>query len=192
MNMNRVTVVGGGQMGRALVGGMLASKVLSPENAQIVELSPESRAWWKENHPAVGMTDDLVSGVETADAVILAIKPNVLPEVADQSTDRWAGKLMISIAAGISMSKLCGWIGHRRVVRVMPNTPSLVGEGASAFCIGADVTDDDTQAIESMLGSVGLAVQVSESQMDAVTGLSGSGPAYVCECFDHQADVRGP
>lgn len=84
--------------------------------------------------------------------------------------------------------QLQGWIEHSRVVRVMPNTPSLVGAGASAFCCGDDVSEDDKAWIESMLGSVGLAVEVDESQMDAVTGLSGSGPAYVCMMIEALAD----
>jgi pyrroline-5-carboxylate reductase len=96
--------------------------------------------------------------------------------------------LVVSIAAGISLDQLCGWIGHKRVIRVMPNTPCLVGEGASAFCGSDDVTKEDNDWIESMLSSVGLAVQVEEKQMDAVTGLSGSGPAYVCLIIEALAD----
>lgn len=188
MKNMKVTVIGGGQMGRALVGGMLASGVLSDKNAHIVELSAESRDWWKANHSDVATGDDVVAGVQKADAVIFAVKPNVLPNVAQRDDELWEGKLIISIAAGVSMEKLCKWAKHDRVIRVMPNTPSLVGEGASAFCAGDDVSPDDKTAIESMLGSVGLAVEVAESQMDAVTGLSGSGPAYVCLMIEALAD----
>ncbi|NNE00508.1 MAG: pyrroline-5-carboxylate reductase [Pirellulaceae bacterium] len=188
MNKMQLAVVGGGQMGRALVGGMLASNVLTPQNAHIVEPNGESQAWWKEHYPNVAIGDDLSAAVKKSDTVLFAVKPNVLPHVATQPTPFWSGKLVVSIAAGVSIAKLCSWVGHQRVVRVMPNTPSLVGAGASAFCIGSDVTKGDVDAITSMLSSVGMAVEVNESQMDAVTGLSGSGPAYVCLIIEALAD----
>jgi pyrroline-5-carboxylate reductase len=87
--------------------------------------------------------------------------------------------LLVSLVAGISLERLAGWFATRRLVRVMPNTPCLVGQGASAFAIGSAVTDDEAQWVQGMMSSLGLAFQVDESLMDAVTGLSGSGPAYV-------------
>jgi pyrroline-5-carboxylate reductase len=188
MKHMQLTVVGGGQMGRALVGGMLSGGIIDQERIQIVDPDPASLEWWNQNHANVRVTADLAEGAKNADVVILAIKPNILPKVAQQSPSFWDGKLVVSIAAGISLKKLGDWIGHRRVVRVMPNTPCLVGEGASAYCGHDDVTEADKQAIQSMLQSVGIAVEVSESQMDAVTGLSGSGPAYICLIIEALAD----
>ncbi|MGB7346717.1 MAG: pyrroline-5-carboxylate reductase [Pirellulaceae bacterium] len=188
MSKMKLTVVGGGQMGRALVSGMIAGGLLGQESVHLVEPNAESRQWWSQHFAKVTVTDDLLSVMPDADVVMFAVKPNVLPIVADQPTGTWNGKLVISIAAGISLSKLCGWIGHERVVRVMPNTPSLVGAGASAFCVGNDVTPEDTNTIKSMLESVGTAVEVSDAQMDAVTGLSGSGPAYICLVIEALAD----
>lgn len=187
MNDKKLAVIGGGQMGRALVGGMLASNVLRANQLCLVEPSDESRAWWEANHAEVD-TCDLATAVPASEAALLAIKPNIVAQVAKQKGRFWAGKLVISIAAGIGLEPLYGWIGHKRVVRVMPNTPSLVREGASAFCCGGDVTAEDKTWIQSMLDSVGLAVEVDESQMDAVTGLSGSGPAYVCMMIEAMAD----
>jgi pyrroline-5-carboxylate reductase len=187
MTKTKLAVVGGGQMGRALVGGMLASNVLATDQIHLVEPSDESQAWWTETHRGVEI-GDLSSSVAASDAVLLAVKPNIIPAVAKQKGRFWTGKLVISIAAGIGLEPLCGWIGHQRVVRVMPNTPSLVREGASAFCCASDVTDEDKAWIQSMLDSVGLAVEVDETQMDAVTGLSGSGPAYVCMMIEAMAD----
>lgn len=184
----RITIVGGGQMGRALVGGMLAKQVLSEENVRIVDPDQGSQAWWKEQYPQTMVGNDLVAAAKDSDVVILAVKPNIIPNVAQRSDDLWSGKLLVSIAAGIGMQQLCGWIGHQRVARVMPNTPCLVGEGACGFCIGSDVSDEDSASIQLMLSSVGLAVQVDEKQMDAVTGLSGSGPAYVCLMVEALAD----
>ncbi|WP_145421247.1 pyrroline-5-carboxylate reductase [Planctomycetes bacterium K23_9] len=188
MNKIQLTVIGGGQMGRALVGGMLQSGVQKAENIHVVEVNELGRAWWNEHHPSVNVGGDLIAGVRDAQTVLLAVKPNVLPIVTQQPDQTWVGKLVVSIAAGVGMKKLCQWIGHQRVARVMPNTPSLVGQGASAFCVGESVTEDDTSQIKSMLQSVGLVVEVKESQMDAVTGLSGSGPAYVCLMIEALAD----
>lgn len=187
MGRQKLTVVGGGQMGRALVGGMLAADVVTPEQVRLVEPSQLSRSWWLTNHPAVEITD-LESAVEGCDTVLLAVKPNIMEEVAKHVSADCEDKLIISVAAGIELDQLSAWLGHRRVVRVMPNTPSLVGEGASAFCCGREVSEDDRSRIQSMLESVGLAVEVDERQMDAVTGLSGSGPAYVCMMIEALAD----
>ena len=187
MSDNRLAVVGGGQMGRALVGGMIAGDVLAENQIDLVEPSEDSQAWWRENHPAVEIKE-LAAAVQACDAAMLAVKPNVIPAVAQQKGRFWNSTLVVSIAAGVSLEKLCGWIGHSRVARVMPNTPSLVGQGASAYCCGRDVTDEDKSRIQSMLDSVGLAVAVDEGQMDAVTGLSGSGPAYVCMMIEAMAD----
>lgn len=174
-------------MGRALVGGMLAAGVVRAPALRLVEPSGESRQWWSEHHPDIEVCE-LDQALDQADIVLLAVKPNVVPQVARQAPAAWDGKLVVSIAAGVGLQRLGEVIGHPRVVRVMPNTPSLVGAGASAFCCGQGVTPDDKTWIEAMLGSVGLAVEVDESQMDAVTGLSGSGPAYVCLIIEALAD----
>lgn len=187
MTERKLAVIGGGQMGRALVGGMLASNVIAAGQIRLVEPSEASQQWWTENLSGVVITD-ITQAVTDADQVLLAVKPNVVAVVAKQSPGFWEGKLVVSIAAGVQLSQLCSWLGHRRVVRVMPNTPSLVGAGASAFCCGEAVTAADKNWIKSMLDSVGLAVEVDEHQMDAVTGLSGSGPAYICMMIEALAD----
>jgi pyrroline-5-carboxylate reductase len=187
MTDKKLAVIGGGQMGRALVGGMLAKNVLPPELTCLVEPSAESQAWWREHHPEIKI-GELTTVVPTCEYVLLAVKPNMIATVTKQKSRFWTDKLVVSIAAGVSLDKLCTLVGHKRVVRVMPNTPSLVGAGASAFCCAADVTDADQKWIQSMLDSIGLAVRVEESQMDAVTGLSGSGPAYVCMIIEAMAD----
>ncbi|MEL6106204.1 MAG: pyrroline-5-carboxylate reductase [Planctomycetota bacterium] len=189
MKKRRVVVVGGGQMGRALVGGMIASNFLDVTSISVVEPDSLSQAWWAENHVKIVIWDDLAAAVKDADAVLLAVKPNVIETVANQ-LQQFAGsdKLVLSIAAGISLEQLCGYVGHSRVCRVMPNTPSLVGAGASAFCVADSVSEDDVAWIEKLLEGVGLVVRVTEPQMDGVTGLSGSGPAYVCLVIEALAD----
>ncbi|TWU41051.1 pyrroline-5-carboxylate reductase [Novipirellula artificiosorum] len=188
MEYQRLVVVGGGQMGRALLCGMLDNGVIPESAAQVVEPSKTSRNWWQENRPKVHVTEDLKTAIPSADLVLLAVKPAMISKVAKQSPNAWDGKLVISIAAGIRMNTLCDLICHNRIIRVMPNTPCLVGEGASAYCCGQSVTSEDRSWIDSALGSVGMAVEVDEGQMDAVTGLSGSGPAYVCLMIEGLAD----
>lgn len=187
MSELKLGVIGGGQMGRALVGGMLTSGTLTPQKTRLVEPSETSQNWWADEHPDVQI-GELGEVVGESTMILLAVKPNIVPIVAKQKGRFWNGKLVVSIAAGVSVAQLSNLFGHKRVVRVMPNTPCMVGAGASAFCCGEDVTEDDKAWIQTMLDSVGLAVEIQESQMDAVTGLSGSGPAYVCMMIEGMAD----
>ena len=187
MKAKKLAVIGGGQMGRALVGGMIASDVIKAGKICLVEPEPANQAWWQEQYPEIEQSD-LESAVSASEAVLLAVKPNVVPRVAAAAASNWQGRLVVSIAAGVSLQKLCGWVGHQRVIRVMPNTPSLVRQGASAFCCGNEATTDDRAWIDKLLQCVGLAIEIEESQMDAVTGLSGSGPAYVCMMIEAMAD----
>ncbi|TWU54449.1 Pyrroline-5-carboxylate reductase [Rubripirellula tenax] len=183
----KLALVGGGQMGRALVAGMLAAKTLQSEGIRLVEPNPESCSWWADHHGDIAITD-LATAVAEADVVVLALKPYIMATVAKQKPQFWDGKLVLSVAAGIGLESLIEWIGHGRVVRVMPNTPALVGAGASGYCCAAAVTDADRDTAQTLLGAVGIAVEVAESQMDAVTAVSGSGPAYVCLLVESLAD----
>ncbi|OUT54360.1 MAG: pyrroline-5-carboxylate reductase [Rhodopirellula sp. TMED11] len=187
--MRNLAMIGGGQMGRALASGMIAAKVLPADQITVVDTDPRSVAWWQEHQPqvrAVGSLDD-VDGAQV-DAWILAVKPHLIAPVAEQLKPIAQGKLVVSIAAGVSLQQLGDYLGHKRVVRVMPNTPCLVGAGASGFCVASDVSAEDCQWIEKALGAVGVVVQVQEFQIDAVTGLSGSGPAYICMVIESLAD----
>lgn len=174
-------------MGRALVGGILAKGILSQPQFRLVEPNGDSQTWWTQHYPDVAV-ESLDKAVRASGSVLLAVKPGIVLNVIDQEPGFWDGKLVVSIAAGVPMRKLQESIGHCRVIRVMPNTPSLVGGGASAYCCGSQVTDADKASVELMLQAVGITVEVDESQMDAVTGLSGSGPAYVCLVIEALAD----
>ena len=189
MSNLRLTVIGGGQMGRALVGGMLARRVVSAGDVLVVEPDSTSRGpGGIRTTSDVTVTEFPGPAVADCDALLLAVKPHVVQSVLSSLPKACDKKLVVSIAAGVPLEKLSTWCGHGRVIRVMPNTPSLVGEGASAYCGADEVTDEDYRSIESMLSSVGVTFQVNESQMDAVTGLSGSGPAYVCMIIEALAD----
>lgn len=111
---------------------------------------------------------------------------DVLEEIAPYVTDK---HLIISIAAGYTISRMGKYLGDdKRLIRVMPNTPSKIGAGAAGFCLGKNANQDDADTVELMMNSVGLACQVKESQLDAVTGVSGSGPAYVFMFIEALAD----
>lgn len=192
MTLPKITTVGGGQMAQALVGGMIAKHSLQPSDLTVIAPSATTRDWWSQTHPechtASLQDDEITNAIDSAEIVLLSVKPHILPDVFANSAYRLAGKLVISIAAGVPLAKLVAGAGHDRVVRVMPNTPSLVGEGASGFCSACGVSESDLQHIESMLQSVGYVAQVTEPQMDALTAVSGSGPAYMFLLIEALAD----
>ena len=176
---SKVVFVGAGNMAEAIVSGMLAESFCAPEKIVMTDIRPERLTDLENEYGVTVSTDNSV--VKNAEMVVLAVKPQVLPEVLkDLAADLRPETLIISIAAGISTAKIESTLGgERRVVRVMPNTPALVGQGASALAAGSNADEADLEVTEAILQCVGLAVRVEETDMDAVTALSGSGPAYV-------------
>lgn len=170
-----LVIVGGGNMGAALLGGLLAAGTVSASEVAVVEVYETRRAQLGELFPGVEVTDRIP---ECASAV-LAVKPPDAAGVAAEAVAAGARRLL-SIAAGVTLATLQQAAGPGvAVLRSMPNTPALVGQGVSGLCGGVDATDADIAWGEQILGAVGLAVRVDEHQLDAVTGLTGSGPAYV-------------
>jgi len=171
---HRLAVVGGGNMGAALVGGLLRSG-WTPGDIAVVEVSAERRAALAEMFPGVTVSES----VPSCAGALIAVKPYDVAAACAASVAAGAQRI-VSIAAGISLSALQAASGPGvAVVRSMPNTPALVGEGAAGVCGGEGTTDDDLAWAESILGAVGSTVRVPEPQLDAVTGLAGSGPAYL-------------
>jgi pyrroline-5-carboxylate reductase len=174
MTSYRLAVVGGGNMGAALVGGLLHGD-WSPGDLVVVELADARAAQLSEMFPGVAVTTE----VPPCDAALIAVKPNDVAAACAAAAAAGATRIL-SIAAGISVATLQDAAGPDVViVRSMPNTPALVGEGAAAICGGSTAEDADLAWAEDILGSVGIVVRVPESQLDAVTGLAGSGPAYL-------------
>ena len=162
-------------MGEALLGGLLSSGWAGPDELAVVERVDARRTELESAFPKVSIVDEPVA----CEGAVIAVKPNDVATacglVADAGVQR-----VLSIAAGVRTSALEAALGGGvPVVRAMPNTPALVGEGVSAIAGGSSAGDDDLAWAESVLGAVGTVVRVSEPQLDAVTGLSGSGPAYV-------------
>ncbi len=179
-NLETVGFVGGGQMGEALVRGLLRSGLQTAANIIIAEPRVERMDYLRETY-GVRAADGPEELAGACRILILAVKPqimaHVLSQYAEYITDR---HLVISIAAGISLGVLETGLGDTvRIIRVMPNTPALVLAGAAALCANSRATAADVAAAEQIFRAVGICVEVSESQLDAVTGLSGSGPGYV-------------
>jgi pyrroline-5-carboxylate reductase len=172
--------IGAGKMATALAKGMLRAGVARVETICAADPLPEARNRF---HLETGAAvfDSNFEVVRGTDVLVLAVKPQSMRAVMSQLRPAVTTEhLVVSIAAGVTIASLVEGLGSNvSVVRVMPNTPALVGEGASAYALGAAVRSDDEAVVQSFLGSVGHAVRVPESLLDAVTGLSGSGPAFV-------------
>lgn len=180
----KITFIGGGNMAVAMIGG-LKKKGFSAAGIQVVEPSAEAR---ERLTAAFGVR--CAAAVDAAamacEALILAVKPQQMKEAVAPLAGRLSGQLVISIAAGLRMADIGRWLGggssgrYGRLVRTMPNTPALIGSGVTGLCADASVDAEGRDKAERILSAVGHTVWITdEAQMDAVTALSGSGPAYV-------------
>ena len=181
--------IGAGKMAGALIQGMLAKGAVTVDRVSASDPIGAIRDVVTSKN-GIRVTESNTDVVERSDVIVLAVKPqsiaNVLESLRPSLTKN---HLLISIAAGISLKKLAEHHAPgMRVIRVMPNTPSLVGEGASAYAMGPEATEQDELLVKSCLEAVGLAFKVPESLIDAVTGLSGSGPAYVYTIIEALSD----
>lgn len=179
MRNSMITFIGGGNMASSLIGGLLQTGVKT-DNIRVVDPEPTPQA----ARYAIQCLDQPAQAIEDANVVVFAVKPQILPEVAKSIAPEITTPypLFISVAAGIRLTDLARWLGADLplpIVRVMPNTPALVQSGACALYAGQHVSDTQKELAENILRAVGLTRWLTEeSQMDAVTALSGSGPAY--------------
>lgn len=172
--MHDLVIVGGGRMGEALVGGLIAAD-RTAEGIAVVEPVAARRRVLEQRFPGVTVSEGSVEG----DGIVLAVKPDAVPAAARAAAAAGCRRVL-SIAAGVTIAALEAALpAGTPVIRAMPNTPALVGAGAAAIAPGTSAGDDDLVWAEDVLGAVGIVVRVAEPLLDAVTGLSGSGPAYV-------------
>ncbi len=185
----RIAFIGSGNMTEALVHGLLEAGLAGVEQLSATDTNPERCALMRDRYRIrTGATNrDAAAGSE---AVVLSVEPQVLDGVLDEiSPVVGGGTLVISVAAGYPIARVAGRLkAARRIVRAMPNTPSSVLAGVTAFAPGAEATGSDLDTVRMLFGSVGTVVQVEERLLDAVTGLSGSGPAYVYVAIEALAD----
>jgi len=174
-----ITFIGGGNMAGALITGLL-QKGFDPKNIGVVELSAENRARLSEKF-GVATHEEISAASIDGDIVVLAVKPQQLHDVATQLHGLLDGRLVISIAAGVRSTDLSRWLGgHAMIVRAMPNTPAMVLAGITGLYAPPGVPQDRRRQAETVLGAVGTTLWLErEERMDAVTAISGSGPAYV-------------
>lgn len=196
MSEHTIAFIGGGNMARSLASGLLKNG-WRPE--QIIVADPDSAARQTlEQTLGITTTDNNISAVQQADIVVLAVKPQMLANVARELADAVTEKkpLVISIAAGIRTRSLANWLGDTvTIVRAMPNTAALIGSGATGLYASKQVDDESRDIAESILRAAGIVVWVdNEDLMDVVTALSGSGPAYfflVMEALENAAVKQG-
>lgn len=178
--MGAVGFIGAGNMAEAIIGGILKKGLYKPSEILIYDIRTE-RVKEMSAEYGVGISDTLEGLVRNSAAVLVAVKPDKVAAVLGQVKDLLKAKLVISIAAGIPISAVQAVIGEdAKVVRVMPNTPALVLEGASAIAASQSCGEDELRTATEIFSAVGRCRQVNEGMMNAVTALSGSGPAF---CF---------
>ncbi|WP_028067570.1 pyrroline-5-carboxylate reductase [Solirubrobacter soli] len=175
-------IVGGGKMGEALLGGLLAA---GHTGLGVVEVIEAKREELSAKYPGVTVLDK----PQATNGALIAVKPQYVASTASALAEAGCERVL-SVAAGITIAAIEAALGAPiPVVRAMPNTPALVGAGAAAISPGTHATDEDLQWAETILGAVGVVVRVPEASLDAVTGLSGSGPAYVFLVAEAMADA---
>lgn len=181
MKKNIITFIGGGNMATSLIGGLIQTGI-SPDNLRVADSVEQPLA---AQYPIRCFTNN-IEAIQGSQVIVLAVKPQILPEVAKSLNTALSSPypLIVSIAAGIQVKDLNRWLGGEdgrklSIVRVMPNTPALVQSGAAALFAGPHVNKTQHELAENILRAVGLTVWLDdETQMDIVTALSGSGPAY--------------
>jgi pyrroline-5-carboxylate reductase len=181
MPASKIGLIGAGRMATALARGFINAGIVRADDIRASDPSATAREAFKRDVPGVHVNDENTSVVESAIVVILAVKPQQIGDVLTEVRGVMPHEaLVVSIAAGITLERLAaGLPSSQRIVRVMPNTPCLIGRGVSCFSLGPHATREDADNVASLLSAVGSAFEVPESQLDAVTGLSGSGPAFV-------------
>ncbi|MEN8191163.1 MAG: pyrroline-5-carboxylate reductase [Thermodesulfobacteriota bacterium] len=183
--------IGGGQMAEALIKGILSAQLFSKENIHVAEPHEPRRKQLTDSY-GINVHEHGTAVWQKCTTIVLAVKPQIMGSVLDDSRDMVSSAhLLISIAAGLPI-KFFKTALHRpdlRIIRVMPNTPALVLSAASALAASGDATEEDMALTLSIFSKIGKAVVLGESDLDAVTGLSGSGPAYVFTFIEAMIDA---
>jgi pyrroline-5-carboxylate reductase len=184
-----IVFVGGGNMASALIGGLIG-RGWQAADLSVVEIAAEARRALEQRY-GLAVSAELPPRIGADAVVLLAVKPQHMRQVAAALRAKLSGQLVVTIAAGIRTADLSRWLGgHARIVRVMPNTPALVQAGVSALYAMPGVAAEDCRLAESILAAVGSTLWVQrEELMDAVTAVSGSGPAYVFYFIEALADA---
>ena len=188
--MKKVLFIGAGRMASAISSGMVKCG-FAVEDIKAYDILEQAAEKFTENTGIKCFCDNINELIDEADVVFIAVKPQYLAGAVGSFDGKLADKFIVSIVAGASIAKLAELTGSSHIVRVMPNTPALVGKGCAAFSGSEEATEEELLFVENVLKSVGVAFKLPEKLMDAVTALSGSGPAYIFEMVDAMSDGGG-
>ena len=185
--MKKIAFIGGGKMASAIAAGLV--KDPSSSFCQIRAFDPDPRAAERFfSVTNVHCDSTLAETLAGAQIVLICVKPQYVREALAGAEELLKGKLLISIAAGVSLEKLKALTGADRIIRVMPNTPAMVGAGMAAYSAAPEATEQDIEFTGKLFSAVGMSLQLPENYLDAVTAVSGSGPAYAFEFIQAMAD----
>ena len=189
--MKKLGFIGCGEMASAIINGLINSKFI--DNSEILASTfTEKSANLRKEELKIEVLTNNKHVAENSEIIILATKPKQIENVLKEIKEEINGKLVISIAAGVKTSKIESFIDKSPVIRVMPNTPMLVSEGMCGICLGKLATEKEEKIVTEMLSKVGKVITVPENQIDVVTAISGSGPAFFYQIFEDiaQAGVK--
>ncbi|MEZ4256387.1 MAG: pyrroline-5-carboxylate reductase [Polyangiales bacterium] len=185
----KIAFLGAGNMAGALIRGLLHAKAANADQIFATDVRAPRLEELKKQH-GIQVGSDNRAAAAWADVIVLATKPQSFPKLLPEIASATKGKLVVSVAAGVPIAVIEAALGDTtRVVRTMPNTPAVVDAGATAIARGTHANDPDVQIVQAIFDSVGLTVVLDEGSLDAVTGLSGSGPAYIFMIIEALSDA---
>lgn len=187
--MERLGMIGGGAMGSALLKGIVKQGLVKPEEIFLVEPDVTKRETLQ-TELGINIKNSPAELAAECPVMILAVKPGVIPGVLKElgsKADR--SHLVISIAAGVTLASLSSELNKARLVRVMPNTPARISRGVTVYCLGPNTNPSDAEIVAAIFECVGTVLSLPETQLDAVTAISGSGPAYVYHFMESWIDA---
>ncbi|MDW7727028.1 MAG: pyrroline-5-carboxylate reductase [Candidatus Methanoperedens sp.] len=188
LTSKKIGFIGTGKMGEALIKGILHSRLVPPSNIYASDLDYVKLQLMEKDYGIIACEDNCDT-VEKSDIIIIAVKPNIVPVVLEEIKESLKNRLIISIAAGVSIDTYENALpAGTKVMRVMPNIAATVKEAVSSICLGTAVSREDTDVAVAVFNAIGRTVILPEHLMDAVTGLSGSGPAYIFMIIEALAD----
>ncbi len=175
----KIAFIGGGNMGEAMLAAVLEKKLAAPAGISVSDISEPRRRYLKERY-GIAVTENNRAAIAGKDIIVLAVKPQNIPEVlADLKGQLKSTQLVLSIAAGVKIDTISRGLGHKKIVRAMPNTPAQIGFGMSGWTATAAVTPAQKEQARAVLAAMGKEISFGDEQyLDAVTAVSGSGPAY--------------
>jgi pyrroline-5-carboxylate reductase len=184
----KLAFLGAGKMATAIATGIVKKGILPPQDLCACDISKDAQVAFTEKS-GVACSDFAPEMFAQADAVLLAVKPQKAAEALASLPELKADCLVVSIMAGVTLARLAELLGTKKLIRTMPNTPLMVASGATGFARGPEATDADAAFVQRVFGALGFVGEVPEESLDAVTALSGSGPAYVFEMVQALVDA---